>query len=129
MMPMAAEDVVVGIFRQVKHHHKAKLTADRETLHKAFFQVKKNHPEVMSLFTFREREQFPESTQLDQALSNLDAAGLISRQNFTPRYYSLEDRLDRSYSKFSEGILKGAGINEDLLETIASEIETVICAQ
>ncbi|HBA71881.1 MAG: hypothetical protein A2X82_12840 [Geobacteraceae bacterium GWC2_55_20] len=128
-MPMAAEDVVVGIFRQIKQHNKAKLTADRETLHKIFYDIKIKYPEIMSVFTFREREQFPESSQLDQALSNLDAAGLISRQNFTPRYYSFEDPLERSYNKFSKKILSDAGIYEEQLDRIAAQIELVACGK
>lgn len=127
LMPMAAEDVVVGIFRQIKQHDKAKLSADRETLHTLFYEMKLKYPEIMSVFTFREREQFPESSQLDQALSNLDAAGLISRQNFTPRYYSFEDPLERSYHKFSKKILADAGFNEDQLDIIAKQIELVAC--
>jgi len=55
---------------------------------------------------------FPESNQLDQALSNLDATGLISRQNLTPRYYFLEKSLDSSYKKYSKKILLEAGIKE-----------------
>lgn len=129
VMPMAAEDVVVGIFRQIKQHNKAKLTSDRETLHKIFYDIKSKYPEIMSVFTFREREQFPESSQLDQALSNLDAAGLISRQNFTPRYYSFEDPLERSYIKFSKKILSDAGFSEEQFDAIASQIELAACGK
>lgn len=129
VMPMAADDVVVGIFRQIKQHQKAKLTSDRETLHRIFYDIKNKFPDIMSVFTFRDREQFPESSQLDQALSNLDAAGLISRQNFTPRYYSFEDTLERSYNKFSKKILSDAGFSEKQLDDIAEQIELVACGK
>ncbi|KAA0892091.1 hypothetical protein [Oryzomonas rubra] len=130
LMPMTAEDVVVGIFCHLKQHDKVKLSADRESLHRAFFDIKKKFPRTMSVFTFREREQFPESVQLDQALSNLDAAGLISRQNLTPRYYLFENPLVSSYDKFSKKILSDAGIKDEDVEALAREIETLaICGR
>ena len=128
LMPMAAEDVVLGIFRYMKLHEEAKLTADRETLHKAFYAIKEKYPKFMTVFTFRDREQFPESSQLDQALSNLDAAGLISRQNLTPRYYRIEDPLLSSYDKFSKAILENEGIREADIEVLAREIEPIVCS-
>lgn len=123
-MPMTAEDVVVGIFCQIEQHIK-KITADRETLHRAFFETKRIFPEVMSLFTFRQREQFPESEELDQALSNLDAAGLITRQNLTPRYYCFETSLSSSYGRFSSTILSSHGIDESKLQKAALKIEEI----
>lgn len=127
LMPMSAEDVVLGIFRYIKTHDEPKLTADRETLHRAFYVIKEKYPKIMAVFTFRDREQFPESSQLDQALSNLDAAGLISRQNLTPRYYRIEDNLLSSYEKFSKAILENEGIGEADIEQLALEIEPILC--
>jgi len=111
-MPMTADDILVSIFYHIKKQKKQKLTANREILHNAFYNARIKYPKVMSLFSFREREVFPESNQLDQALSNLDATGLISRQNLTPRYYFLEKSLDSSYKKYSKKILLEAGIKE-----------------
>lgn len=125
-MPMTAEDIIVGIFYRLQQHQQPKLTADRETLHRAFFNAKKKCPEIMSLFTFREREQFPESNQLDQALSNLDAAGLISRQNLTPKYYRFEDPLSRTYDRFSKKILAEAGIRDKEIDEVTVEIENTV---
>lgn len=126
LMPMTAEDLLVGIFYNLQQHDKPKLSADRETLHRAFFNAKTKFPKIMELFTFREREQFPESTQLDQALSNLDAAGLISRQNLTPKYYMFEAPLSRTYDKFSKKILTGAGICDTDIEGVTAEIESTV---
>lgn len=129
LMPMTAEDIVVGIFCHLQQHNKKKLTADRETLHRAFFNAKVKFPETMRIFTFRQRELFPESTQLDQALSNLDAAGLISRQNLTPKYYRFEDPLRSTYTKFSKEILTNAGILNEEIEKVTSEIEGTVCGE
>lgn len=126
MMPMTAEDIVVGIMYHIKRHSVPKITADRETLHRAFSEAKNKFPLIMSTFIFREREQFSESEQLDQALSNLDATGLISRQNLTPRYYCFEDALTSSYDRFSKQILFEHGIDEAQIEAAAYEIEGIV---
>jgi hypothetical protein len=122
-MPMTPEDIVVGVFYQMMQDKKTRLTSDREQLHNAFFLAHKNYPEIMSQFTFRRREFFSESVQLDQALSNLDATGLISRQNLTPKYYQIETPLKKSYKLFSKEILNKAGVNIKDIKKIAQSIE------
>lgn len=129
MMPLTAEDLVIGILYRIKKDKKELVSADREVLHRAFFNAQQKFPTVMSVFAFRKREQFPESEQLDQALSNLDASGIISRQNLTPRYYRFEKALESSYTKFSKSILSGSGIDETALNNAADEIEKEIAIQ
>ncbi len=126
LMPLTAEDVVVGIFYHLKKQDTKRLPADRESLHRWFFTLKRELPQIMSVFAFREREQFPESAQLDQALSNLDASGLISRQNLSPRYYMFEEPLMDSYNLFSSKILSGAGVKESDVESAARKIEQMM---
>jgi hypothetical protein len=122
-MPITAEDIIVGVFYHIKNkNNKSKLPADREILHRAFYDMSKNYSSIMSLFSFRDRESFPESSQLDQALSNLDATGLISRQNLTPRYYLVEDSLDKSYKNYSKKIIRSAGIKESEIAKLADNI-------
>ena len=123
---MTAEDVIVGILFHMKKRKINRLTADREKLHSAFYKMRDKYPQVMSFFSFREREVFPESIQLDQALSNLDATGLISRQNLTPRYYSFEDSLGNSYKNILKYILPAAGIKEDQLKKLADNIAELV---
>ena len=125
-MPVTAEDVILGILYHMKKHNIKKLTADREKLHRAFFDMSKKFPRVMSSFSFREREMFPESFQLDQALSNLDATGLISRQNLTPRYYFFENSLDKSYKNFSKKIINESGIKETEIKKMAVDIAKLV---
>lgn len=125
-MPMTAEDIVVGILYYLKQHSMSRITADRESLHRAFYTAKIKFPNMLATFTFREREQFPESEQLDQALSNLDAAGLISRLNLTPRYYCFESALNSSYDKFSSKILRDNGIGEIQIAEVACEIKEIV---
>lgn len=122
LLPITADDIITGIFYRIHQQSTDLITADRERLHKAFYKIKEDSPEIMLEFTFREREVFPESTQLDQALSNLDAAGLISRQNCTPKYYKFETPLSVSYEKFTKKILGEAGIEDSLIDSAASYI-------
>lgn len=125
-MPITAEDLIVGIFYYMKKQRTPKLTADREKLHRAFFNACEKHHDVMSLFSFRQRELFPESPQLDQALSNLDATGLISRRNLTPKHYYLEESLDKSYKNFSKKILHEAGFKEAEIKIVAMDIANAV---
>jgi len=125
-MPITAEDVVIGIFYHLKKQKTPKLTADREVLHRAFYQASAEHPNTMSLFSFRQREFFPESDQLDQALSNLDATGLIYRQNLTPKYYGFGEPLDTSYRNVSKHLLRAAGINDRKIKTVAAHIARLV---
>jgi hypothetical protein len=126
-MPMTAEDIIISVFYHLQQESKKrrtpqKITADRKILHSAFYELQQSHRQVMKLFSFREREVFPESDQLDQALSNLDATGLISRQNFAPRYYQFEGPLGNSYKKFSKRILVHNGVNEQEIQDIAHSL-------
>jgi len=129
LMPLTAEDIVVGIFYHLKKNKVSKLPADRESLHRWFFTLKQEIPKIMKVFVFRDREQFPESPQLDQALSNLDASGLISRHNLSPRYYIFEKPLEDSYGRFSKKILLGAGVKTPDMKSAAKKIEELMQAR
>lgn len=121
--PLTADDVVVGIFYHLQTKKKNTITADRERLHKVFFELKKTKPHTMACFSFRDRGQFPESPELDQAISNLDATGLISRYNVSPRYYQFETALTDNYMHFSKEVLRVAGISEADLTSAAIKMK------
>lgn len=122
LMPLTADDVVVGILHFVQRSvgsGKKKLSADRQKLHRAFYEIVQKSSVCGTEFTFRNRDNFRESAELDQALSNLDAVGLISRYNLAPRYYVLEKALGDGYSRFSKKILEDNGITEKFLKESA----------
>jgi hypothetical protein len=122
LMPLTADDIVVGVlhFAQSSLTGEKKLSADRRKLHRAFFEIIQKHAIFSNEFTFRNRDAFQESTELDQAFSNLDATGFISRYNQTPRYYIVEPALEEGYQKFSKKILEGGGIKEEFLKEAAA---------
>lgn len=125
-MPLTADDVLVGILHEWrKAEGTNRLTADRQLLHTAFAKVQTQFAQMMGVFSFRQRETFAESAELDQALSNLDATGLISRYNQTPRYYMLADSLEMCYETFSKGILEQAGITTAMLAEAANTVHKV----
>lgn len=80
--PMTAEDIIAGTFHHSREGSIRKATAGRKSPHKTFFEVKRDLPGLLKLFTFRVREIFPGSVQLDRALSGMDAAGHIPRKVF-----------------------------------------------
>jgi hypothetical protein len=123
-MPLTADDVVVGILHQLrKETPNLRITADREKIHSAFMKLlDAGCDAVRSVFNFRQREVFAESAELDQALSNLDAAGIISRYNQAPKYYTVGDSLDVCYETFSKKTLEAAGISETFLAKEAKQI-------
>jgi hypothetical protein len=122
LMPLTADDIVVGVlhFAQGFLSSEKKLSADRQKLHSAFFEITQKDATCAGEFTFRDRDAFQESMELDQALSNLDATGFISRYNQTPRYYVIEPALEDGYQKFSKKILDDGGIDEDFLKQAAA---------
>jgi hypothetical protein len=126
-MPLTADDVLVGVlYEWRKVAGDDRLTADRQLLHKAFEEVKTSFKEMMSVFNFRQRETFAESAELDQALSNLDATGLISLYNQTPRCYMLGESLNVCFESFSKDILGHAGITTEMLIKAASKVHDAL---
>jgi hypothetical protein len=128
-MILTAEDVIVGLLHVMrKEQENFRITADRQKLHMAFGALRLQFPSLMDMFNFRQREIFAESSELDQALSNLDATGLISRYNQTPKYYVLVNSLDVCYENFSKAILTKAGITNDVLIAAAKLLRESIGA-
>lgn len=126
-MPLTADDVLVGILHELrKEVAGVRLTTDRQQLHTAFAELQKRFAWMTPMFSFRQREAFPESPELDQALSNLDATGLISRYNQTPRYYTLGEGLDVCYDTFSKHILDQAGIRDKDIADAANGVRASI---
>ncbi len=116
---LAADDIIIALLELAEIDDDT-FTSDRETIHRAFYMLKKENPKVMAKFNFRERELFPESFELDQALSNLDSCGLIERYNNIPRYYKINrNKIKAVFSKFSKGLILDNDISIEDVEKLA----------
>ena len=112
------DDLLVALLNNVRRKAN-RFTANRQELHRAFLQVKREYPKLMSTFRFRDKASFPESLGLDQALANLEASRLLHRQNAAPRFYEIASDLETAYSKYVSKRLREAGIDEAEIENAA----------
>lgn len=117
-MAIYADDVLVGIFHFTSGGSR-QFTADRERLHRVFHDLRKQDASALRPVTFRNKGIFPESQSLDQALANLEAAGLLRRQNDAPLFYFIQDDLDKAYKKHVRSRLQKAGIKREQLKKIS----------
>lgn len=114
------DDIVIAILHYVKTGNRS-FTADRETLHRTFFNLKEIDPKSMKVLGFRDRGMFPESTELDQAFSNLEATGLLRRRNEAPRCYFIQDELDGAYRDFVSKRIRSVGIKNTQVKKLAAD--------
>lgn len=102
------------------------VTADRETLQKAFYVLRKAHVDIVGSVAFAERGLFPESNRLDQAISNMEASGLLRRFNKTPRFYEIQNSLHDAFRKYVRPKLEGAEVADSVMQTISAEFRNQI---
>jgi len=117
------DDLVLGILH---HLHSASFTANREELHRAFYGVKNEFPELLAVFRFRDKGGFPESLGLDQALANLEASRLLHRRNAAPRFYEIDPALGTAYSKFVRDRLLNGNVSEGALSQVAEKLNVLL---
>lgn len=60
---------------------KDKMTADDEVIHHAFYELKKDHPELLKDLVFSRGEIFPYSNELQQSLFYLQNVGIMEAIN------------------------------------------------
>jgi len=114
------DDIVISILHHVKTGDRS-FTADREKLHRTFFHLKSIDPKSMKVLGFRDRGMFPESVELDQAFSNLEATGLLLRKNDAPLCYFIQEELDGAYRAFVSKRIKSVGIKDTQVKKLAED--------
>lgn len=119
---LGVEDIIVGIFYSCYDNGVNEITLDREKLHKAFYKLKERYPEEMKKFNFRQREVFPESTELDLALSNVNGVCLSMKLGINSRYILEGDKLTHTYKTHSGPLLEDRGIARCKIEEMAKTI-------
>jgi hypothetical protein len=121
MSGIVADDVLVGVLHYLPIGEARCFTADRQSLQDAFHTLKMRFPTTLRVIGFRSAGGFTESAALDQAFSNLEATGLLQRQNNEPRFYFVQQVVDEAYERFAAVRLRGAGIDEAQLRRLAEE--------
>lgn len=114
------DDVLIAVLYHVGKGQE--FTADRERLHRIFFQLKQQHRDCLAPIRFRDRGLFPESAGLDQALSNLEATGLLLRKNDAPRFYYVQEALRQAYEQFVQPRLQRLRFHTGQFQDIAKEV-------
>jgi len=122
MNAVAPDDIVLGVLTLISRKGTAKITSDRRKLHSAFLVVSRKHPDLFREFSFRASGTFHESDELDQALSNLDAAEMIKRYNGIARYYSFTDDLESEYVEYTRPLLEKAHCDLAAMKSVAEEL-------
>ncbi len=112
------DDLVIAVLHYIKTR-KRRFTADRERLHELFFDLKSEDPTPLKCLGFRERGLWPESSELDQAFANLEATGLLRRQNDTPRFYFIDPELDKAFRESVRSQMKSAQIEPARIRKLA----------
>jgi hypothetical protein len=105
------EDVILYLLSLLERE---RITADDETIHTAFYKLKKEHPELLKDLTFSERDVFPFSNEVQRSLFNLQHSGLMEAINPVYKVYRIPKRskeailsqLSRSFSENEKEELK-----------------------
>lgn len=92
------EDILISLFRYFPAA-KREFLADRETLHTAFLELKKDDPELLEEFTFNVDKLFPKSEELDQAINNLEFSRFLKKNNPFLERYKIENIVDQYFSQ------------------------------
>lgn len=122
MAQLMPDDAVIALLHFSLPAEEAQLTftADRETIHRVFYDLRQEAPEALGQLRFRKRYLFPESRALDQALSNLEATGLLRRKNEAPRLYFVGKAIHHAYERFVAERLQQSDIEEVRFEKLAA---------
>jgi hypothetical protein len=120
-------EVVVAVLHYYREAAaQERLTSDREILQKAFYRIRNLHSHILNPVRFVDRGLFPESTRLDQAISNMEAAGLVKRQNAKPRFYEIDASLHSAFEKYVKPKLKEAKITEVEMKKVGADFQAEV---
>lgn len=100
------EDIIISLFNFFPGKE---FSADREKLHRAFYDLSKEEPTLFEEFTFNTDKLFPKCEALDQALNNLEFSRYLRKFNPYLDSYQIEtvlksyyaERLASDFSKYS----------------------------
>lgn len=82
----SVDDVVAYIFAKIKG---AKITADDEKLHCAFYELQKTHAKLLEGLVFSCGDVFPYSNELQTSIFTLQSSGLMEAPNPIYEFYRI----------------------------------------
>jgi hypothetical protein len=88
---MFADDVVVLVLSGLGPN--TTFTTNEETIHEAFYQLSIEHPTEFESFFFNKDGIYPFSSQIDQALFNLEQSGILRKHNPKLEDYEITDKI------------------------------------
>ena len=110
------DDLLAALLSRLLQHRRKTFTANRVALHTVFLKLKGDFAPELSGVRFRDRGMFSESRSLDQAICNLEAAGLLHRKNQTPLYYEIDSAVHDVCDRFAAKRLNDCGVTKGRLD-------------
>jgi hypothetical protein len=90
-----------------------------------FFQIQKEkHPQTLSQLSFNNSDIFTQSEELQQAVTNLIASGMLIWSTKAPQHYHFSQDCEKSFEKFVSKRLCKRKLSE--IEAIAQEFDSSI---
>ena len=100
-----------------------KFENDREKLHSAFFEIRKNHFSLLKDFVFKDNVLFPRSRVLDEVLASLQP-GFLGKIN--PTFEAYEIKRDKLKMLWERELKTSLGEKNSEIEEIAKELKKLL---
>lgn len=130
---LAADDILIGILYFAKDKlPENKFTMSREKINKTFYSLKELCPDIMTKFTFRHRELYPDCHALNMAISNLCDSGVLFSGCSMDRRYQICDRdhfkgnISQVYATYVKNLIEDAGFTEERIKTVSDTFVELI---
>jgi len=122
-----ADDALVAILHFLPKK-KGRFNADRKVIHETFAELSKEFPGPLGGIEFRQQYLFPDSPELDQALSVLEASHMLTRVNNTPRFYFVQEAVHDAFRLYVKKDLKTANVSPQVYREIAKKFAERLCS-
>ena len=118
------DDIIAGIICQMKE---TEISASPLKIHRAFYELKQKHPDILRPFNFFKGNINHFSKLLERVLFRLEQASLLGTINPTFDYYNIRDDTKEKFKKMV--LFRFSNEEKDELKTIAKELEKKLRAE
>lgn len=130
---LAVDDILIGILYFAKDKlPENKFTMSREKINKTFYRLKELYPDIMTKFTFRHREVYPDCHALNMAISNLCDSGVLFFGCSMDRRYQIcnsehfKSNISGVYNTYVKKLIEDAGFTEEYIKTVSDTFVELI---